>query len=78
MIAKLPTPQADTSPARIQMSIRTRFNPIRSLTPDLLSQYLDNFRLGFFRNPALAWEAMERRDTRLQTVAPKRKKSVAR
>ena len=60
------------------MSIRLRFNPTRNLTPDLLSQYLDSFRLGFFRNLALTWDAMERRDTRLQTVAPKRKKSVAR
>ncbi|MDB6110226.1 MAG: hypothetical protein JWR69_1976 [Pedosphaera sp.] len=75
---ELPAPQANTTPERVQMSIRLRFNPIRNLTPDQLSQHLDSFRLGFFRNPALAWEAMERRDTRLQTVAPKRKKSVAR
>ena len=66
------------TPERIQMSIRLRFNPIRQLTPELLAQHLDSFRLGYFRNAALAWDAMERRDTRLQTVAPKRKKSVAR
>lgn len=77
-LKQLPAPQADTSYERIQMSIRLRFNPIRNLTPDLLSQYLDQFRLGFFRQAALAWEAMERRDSRLMTVAPKRKKSVAR
>ncbi len=74
----LPTPQADVSWERIQMSIRLRFNPIRNLTPETLAQYLDNFRLGWFRNPALAWDAMERRDSRIQTVAPKRKKSVSR
>jgi phage gp29-like protein len=75
----LPTePNASITPDRIQFSLRMRFNPIRGLTPDLLSQYLDQFRLGFFRNPALAWDAMERRDSRLQTVAPKRKKSVSR
>ena len=74
----LPSPHARITPERIQMSIRLRFNPIRGLTPELLAQYLDSFRLGFFRNAALTWDAMERRDSRLQTVAPKRKKSVAR
>ena len=74
----LPSPQAKITAERIQMSIRLRFNPIRGLTPELLAQYLDSFRLGFFRNAALTWDAMERRDSRLQTVAPKRKKSVAR
>src|SRR6267154_510478 len=71
-------PVAELTPDRIQFSIRLRFNPIRNLTPELLAGYLDSFRLGFFRNAALAWDAMERRDTRLQTVAPKRKKSVSR
>lgn len=71
-------PDAAMTPDRIQFSIRLRFNPIRNLTPELLGQYLDSFRLGFFRNAALTWDAMERRDDRLQTVAPKRKKSVAR
>jgi hypothetical protein len=71
-------PDASVTPTRIQFSIRLRFNPIRNLTPELLSQYLDSFRLGFLRNAALTWDAMERRDSRLQTVAPKRKKSVSR
>lgn len=75
---KLPEAQADTSWERIQISIRLRFNPIRDLTPDKLATYLDNFRLGWFRWPALTWDAMERRDPRLMTVAPKRKKAVAR
>jgi len=63
---------------RVQFSIRARFNPIPSLTPQLLGSYLDAFRLGFFRNIALTWDAMERRDYKLQAVASKRKKSVAR
>jgi phage gp29-like protein len=66
------------TPERIQLSIRARFNPIPSLTPQLLSAYLESFRVGFFRNIALTWDAMERRDYKIQTVAPKRKKSVAR
>lgn len=63
---------------RIEESIRTRFNPIPSLTPRLLASYLDAFRLGFFRNIAIAWDTLERRDYKLQAVAPKRKKAVAR
>src|SRR5579863_6908893 len=71
-------PVPSLTPERIQFSIRLRFNPIRNLKPELLAGYLDSFRLGFFRQAALAWDAMECRDTRLQTVAPKRKKSVSR
>ena len=63
---------------RVQMSIRARFNPIPSLTPQLLGAYLESFRMGYFRNIALTWDAMERRDYQLQAVAPRRKKSVAR
>src|SRR5262249_20851582 len=66
------------TPERIQASIRARFNPIPSLTPQLLGSYLESFRLGFFRNVALTWDAMERRDYKIQAVAPKRKKAVAR
>ena len=66
------------TPERIQTSIRARFNPIPSLTPQLLGAYLESFRVGFFRNIALTWDAMERRDYKLQAVAPKRKKAVAR
>lgn len=66
------------TPERIQFSLRARFNPLLTLTPELLSSYLDSFRLGFFRNTALTWDAMERRDYKLQSVAPKRKKAVAR
>ncbi len=67
-----------STPERIQLSIRSRFNPIPSHTPQLLSAYLESFRIGFFRNIALTWDAMERRDYNLQAVAPKRKKAVAR
>ncbi len=66
------------TPERIHFSLRARFNPLLSLTPQLLASYLDSFRLGFFRNTALTWDAMERRDYKLQAVAPKRKKAVAR
>lgn len=63
---------------RIQQSIRASFNPIPTLSPRLLASYLDSFRLGFFRNAAIAWDNIERRDYKIQAVAPKRKKAVAR
>lgn len=66
------------TPERVLFSLRARFNPLLSLTPQLLTSYLDSFRLGFFRNAALTWDAMERRDYKLQAVASKRKKAVAR
>lgn len=66
------------STERVTMSVRMRFNPLRGLTPDRLSQYLDQFDIGFFRQAAIAWDKIERRDTTLKAVAPKRKKAVAR
>jgi phage gp29-like protein len=48
------------------------------LEPRLLTSFLDAFRLGFFRNIALAWDVLERRDYKIQAVASKRKKAVAR
>ena len=75
-----PVPKHSTliTAERVQMSIRTRFNPIPALTPRLLGAWLESFRLGFFRNIALAWDAIERRDYTLASVAAKRKKAVAR
>jgi phage gp29-like protein len=63
---------------RVQAAIRSRFNPIPSLKPALLGAYLEAFRLGFLRNAAITWDAIERRDYRIAAVAAKRKKSVAR
>jgi len=74
----LPAPQADTSVEKIRLSIRLRFNPLRDFSAKQLTSYLDNFRLGWFRNAALTWDAMERRDDRISVVASKRKKSVSR
>jgi phage gp29-like protein len=74
----VPKHSAFITAERVQMSIRARFNPIPAVTPRLLGVWLESFRLGFFRNIALAWDAMERRDYTLAAVAPKRKKAVAR
>jgi phage gp29-like protein len=58
--------------------LRQRFNPIRSLTPESLSQYLDAFHRGHLSPAALLWDAIERRDDVLKGVASKRKKCVSR
>lgn len=66
------------SAERVRQYAQTRFNPIRNLTPELLSRQLESFHTGRLREAALTWEAIERRDDKIQTVASKRKKSVSR
>lgn len=82
MTVKNPSMRTEGEPTisteRVTLSVRLRFNPLRGLTPDRLSQYLDQFDLGFFRMAAITWDKIERRDTTLKSVAPKRKKAVAR
>lgn len=70
--------EASISTERVTQSVRMRFNPLRGLTPERLAQYLDQFDLGFFRQAAITWDKIERRDPTLKSVAPKRKKAVAR
>ncbi|MDR2668217.1 MAG: DUF935 domain-containing protein [Puniceicoccales bacterium] len=59
-------------------SWRSSFSPIRSLSPESLTRYLDAFHMGNLRPAAMLWDAIERRDDVLQAVATKRKKSVSR
>jgi phage gp29-like protein len=62
----------------VQLALRSRFNPLRGLTPQLLSVYLDNFLLGFVAYAALVWDQIEKRDDIIRNVASKRKKALAR
>jgi phage gp29-like protein len=61
----------------VQLALRSRFNPLRGLTPQLLSVYLDNFMLGFVAYAALVWDQIEKRDDIIRNVASKRKKALA-
>jgi phage gp29-like protein len=61
----------------VQLALRSRFNPLRGLTPQLLSVYLDNFMLGFVAYAALVWDQIEKRDDVIRNVASKRKKALA-
>ena len=73
-----PKTASEVTPDLVQMAIRSRFSPIRGLTPQLLSVQLDQFYLGFLAWTALTWDAIERRDDVIKGVASKRKKAVAR
>lgn len=66
------------SSARVERSIRYRFNPLSQLSPEYLVQAHNEFRAGGLRNAALLWDEMEDSDDILKAVAPKRKKSVSR
>ena len=70
--------QDSINTARVTMSVRMRFNPLRGLTPAMLAGWLDQFDMGFFRSAAILWDRLEKRDYKLKSVVPKRKKAVAR
>lgn len=73
-----PKTQSEVTADVVQLALRSRFNPVRGITPQILSSQLDNFHLGFIAFAALTWDAIERRDDVLRNVISKRKKSVAR
>ena len=60
------------SAARVQQYLLARFNPIRGLTPHLLSTYLEQSDLGFLRFMALVWNKIRERDDQIGAVAVKR------
>jgi phage gp29-like protein len=63
---------------RIVAHMRSRFDPIRSLSPERLSRVLDDFHAGYLREAALTWDAIERRDDIVQAASAKRKMSAGR
>jgi phage gp29-like protein len=63
---------------KIETKNRPRFSPIRNLTPERLTQMLDAFEQGYLAEAALTWDTIEKRDDTIKSVAPKRKKAIAR
>jgi phage gp29-like protein len=63
---------------RAKWAIQTRFNPIRGLKPERLARQLDQYDLGYLREPAILWEEMEARDLLIKNVAAKRRQAVSR
>ncbi|HSI84240.1 MAG TPA: DUF935 family protein [Candidatus Methylacidiphilales bacterium] len=66
------------TPERVIWHKRTRFNPLKQLTPERLSQYLDGFRAGTLKEMAYVMDVIEERDDIIRTVSMKRKKDVSR
>jgi len=66
------------SAERVALHLRSRFNPIRNLTPATLAYQLDRFHSGYIRDAAITWDKIETRDDVLSSVIPKRRKSVSR
>lgn len=73
-----PTTTSSVTPVRRAQSIMGRFNPLRNVTPQSVVRYIEDFRRGFLREATWAMECVEETDYTLQSVAPKRKKSVSR
>ena len=57
---------------------QTRFNPLRSLTPERLASALDQYAAGWLREAALIFETIEQREFMIKSVMSKRRASVAR
>lgn len=74
-------PVLNTAPAfdadQVALQRRMRFNPLRMLTPEMLSMALDQFDIGILRHAALLWDAMMRRDDTLSFVVPQLENSIA-
>ncbi len=79
-VANAPTSAAAATitAERVARSIRTRFDPLPSLNPRLLAQYLQQFEYGYLEPAARTFDAMERRDDRLASVAGKARNALAR
>ena len=71
-------PAARITTERVEMALRTRFDPLPTLSPQRLVEYLQQFERGYLGLAARTWEAMERRDDRLASVSAKAKSALAR
>jgi hypothetical protein len=71
-------PPSAVSFALIQAEKRSRFDPLKDLTPEKLVAYMDEFRAGHLQNLARVMDGIEERDDVLTSVVPKSKAAVAR
>ena len=70
--------QSEFSSQRIELERRQRFNPLRHVSPEYIRRVHEEFNAGRIREAARLWDAIERTDDMIKTVAPKRKKAVSR
>ena len=81
-IANTAPPPAGTSPlvtsAEALRTVRqNKWNPLRSLSPDMLSRLLEQFDHGYLMETVLLWEKIAERDDVIASVKPKREKDVS-
>ena len=62
----------DVSQDRVQQYLLARFNPIRGLSPRLLSTYLEQFDLGFIRWASLTFNKIRERDDAISAAMQSR------
>lgn len=67
----------DVTPQRVQQFLLSRFNPIRGLSPRLLSNYLEQYDLGFIRSMSLVWNKIKERDDQVSAVVVAREAKPA-
>ncbi len=70
--------KSDVPPERIQMYLRSRFNPLRILTPAIAGWYIDQFRIGYVRQLSLVWQEIADRDDVVALVKPLREQAISR
>gem|GEM_PF-559189 len=66
------------TPARVEMELRSRFNPLPNLDGARLTSYITEYRAGYLRNMALTMQAIEETDDTLASVIPKTKSAACR
>lgn len=64
--------------ARIREEARLRYNPLRNLTPQRITQAMDNFHCGYLSDAAKIYDAIRRRDAIVQACVQKRKRATSR
>ncbi len=64
--------ESDITPQRVQQFLLSRFNPIKGLSPRLMSSYLDQWDYGFVRYMALVWSKIKERDDQVAAVTESR------
>ena len=66
-----------TSADALRTVRQNKWNPLRSLTPDMLSRVLEQFDHGYLVEAVLLWEKIAERDDVIASVKPKREKDVS-
>ncbi len=63
---------SDITPQRVQQFLLSRFNPIKGLSPRLMTSYLEDWDYGFLRQMALVWNKIKERDDQVAAVTESR------